>query len=30
MTEKTSTRDDLAKVIDTIEGGYEFLLAYAA
>ena len=30
MTEKTSTRDNLAKVIDTIEGGYKFLLAYAA
>ena len=30
MTDKTSTRNDLAKLIDTIEGGYEFLLAYAA
>jgi len=30
MTDKTGMRNDFAKLIDTIEGGYEFLLAYAA
>jgi len=30
MTKKATARDDLAQAIDTIEGGYEFLLAYAA
>lgn len=30
MTDKTKARADLDRAIDTIEGGYEFLLAYAA
>jgi len=30
MTDESNVRDELAKVIDTIEGGYEYLLAYAA
>lgn len=30
MTEAKAERDALARAIDTIEGGYEFLLAYAA
>lgn len=30
MTDDSTVRTELAEVIDTIEGGYEFLLAYAA
>lgn len=30
MTEDSTLRNELARVIDAIEGGYEFLLAYAA
>jgi hypothetical protein len=30
MTETTTLRTELARAIDTIESGYEFLLAYAA
>lgn len=30
MTDETATRAKLAAAIDAIEGGYEFLLAYAA
>jgi len=30
MTDESTVRKELAKVIDTIEGGYEYLLAYAA
>jgi hypothetical protein len=30
MTEDATVREKLAQAIDTVEGGYEFLLAYAA
>jgi hypothetical protein len=30
MTDQSAARDKLAQIIDTIEGGYEYLLAYAA
>lgn len=30
MTDESTVRTELAKLIDTIEGGYEYLLAYAA
>lgn len=30
MTRKEQQRDELVRAIDAIEGGYEFLLAYAA
>lgn len=30
MTDNSTVRDELDQVIDTIESGYEFLLAYAA
>ena len=30
MTQEATVREGLAQVIDTVEGGYEFLLAYAA